>query len=63
MVRQAIAGMPDLEPMINSLIPMGRLAQPGEIADAAVFMCSPRSSYITGCGLIIDGGATIGRKV
>ena len=39
-------------------IPMGRPGEPGEVADAAVFLASPQSSYITGQSLVIDGGAT-----
>jgi 3-oxoacyl-[acyl-carrier protein] reductase len=39
-------------------VPMGRRGQPDEIADAAVFLASPLSSYITGQSMIIDGGVT-----
>jgi 3-oxoacyl-[acyl-carrier protein] reductase len=39
-------------------IPMGRPGEPSEVADAAVFLASPLSSYITGQSLVIDGGAT-----
>jgi 3-oxoacyl-[acyl-carrier protein] reductase len=39
-------------------IPMGRPGESGEVADAAVFLASPLSSYITGQSLVIDGGAT-----
>lgn len=39
-----------------SRIPMGRLGQPDEIADAVVYLASPRSSYITGVVLPVDGG-------
>jgi 3-oxoacyl-[acyl-carrier protein] reductase len=39
-------------------IPMGRPGEPEEVADAVVFLASPRSSYITGQSLVIDGGAT-----
>jgi len=37
-------------------IPLGRLAQPSEIAKAAVFLLSPAASYITGVLLNVDGG-------
>jgi 3-oxoacyl-[acyl-carrier protein] reductase len=39
-------------------IPMGRPGESGEVAEAAVFLASPLSSYITGQSLVIDGGAT-----
>jgi 3-oxoacyl-[acyl-carrier protein] reductase len=39
-------------------IPMGRAGEPTEVADAVVFLASPRSSYITGQTLVLDGGAT-----
>ncbi len=36
---------------------LGRLAQPEEIADPAVFLLSPAASYITGVMLSVDGGS------
>lgn len=39
-------------------IPMGRPGEPREVADAAVFLASPLSSFVTGQSLVIDGGAT-----
>ncbi|MFE4174167.1 SDR family NAD(P)-dependent oxidoreductase [Streptomyces sp. NPDC056909] len=39
-------------------LPLRRTAEPTEIAEAILFLASPRSSYVTGSTLAVDGGAT-----
>jgi NAD(P)-dependent dehydrogenase (short-subunit alcohol dehydrogenase family) len=41
-------------------VPLGRVAEPGEIARAAVFLASEKASFITGQILTADGGKTAG---
>jgi len=43
---------------ICEAIPLGRLAQPREIASVVRFLCSEENSYLTGQNILIDGGFT-----
>ncbi len=43
---------------LSRAIPVGRLAQPEEIARYVAFLCGPENTYITGQTLLIDGGFT-----
>lgn len=41
-------------------VPLGRYAQPSEVADVAVFLASPGAAYITGAVIPVDGGLGMG---
>ena len=41
-------------------VPLGRLARPADIAQAAYFLCSSEGGYIHGANLVVDGGYSIG---
>ncbi len=41
---------------ISKMHPLGRIGQPEEVADVVVWLCSNRSSYVTGHALPVDGG-------
>jgi NAD(P)-dependent dehydrogenase (short-subunit alcohol dehydrogenase family) len=45
---------------LNELQPMGRIAQPEEIAQAVLWLCSDNSSFMTGHALVLDGGRIAG---
>jgi len=42
----------------RAMVPMRRMGQPSEVADCVRFLVSDRASYITGQGIVVDGGLT-----
>ncbi|RYE63975.1 MAG: SDR family oxidoreductase, partial [Oxalobacteraceae bacterium] len=49
---------PDVAKHLLADVPLGRIGQADEIADAALFLASDDSRYMTGAELVIDGGST-----
>jgi NAD(P)-dependent dehydrogenase (short-subunit alcohol dehydrogenase family) len=45
---------------IAALCPIGRAGRPEEVAEAAVWLCSDRASFVTGVALPVDGGHLAG---
>ena len=58
MLEQALAREPRREKTIKSLHPIGRIGEAEEIANAALWLCSDLSSFVTGHQLAVDGGLT-----
>jgi NAD(P)-dependent dehydrogenase (short-subunit alcohol dehydrogenase family) len=52
---------PTVEKRTSGMVPLGRLAEPEDIAEAALYLASPRSSYVTGEVLCVNGGWTPAR--
>lgn len=47
---------PEIYRMVRQTVPSGRLGTPQEVADAAVWVVSPRAGWVNGAALVVDGG-------
>lgn len=54
----AVSADAEREARFNAVVPLGRRAQPEDIADAVPFFLSPDARYVTGQILYVDGGLT-----
>ena len=59
LLQRMVEGHMDLS-VIADAVPMGRISEPEETAQAILWLCSDAASYITGHTLVVDGGLTVG---
>jgi NAD(P)-dependent dehydrogenase (short-subunit alcohol dehydrogenase family) len=52
-------GDEDGQRAVAALIPAGRMAVPGDIADACLLLASPLAGYVSGAELRVDGGGEV----
>lgn len=57
MLQAIMARDPGVEKLVRASLPGGRLGAPAEIAQAVVWLCSDRASYVSGESMLVDGGA------
>ena len=57
---ERLFGSPEMKPFAIGLHPIGRFGQPLEVAEAVLWMCSDRASFMTGQSLVLDGGFLAG---
>ena len=57
MLRASIAKLPGIEKMVLASQPGGRFGRAEEIAEAVVWLCSDRASFVSGESMLVDGGS------
>ena len=59
---QRLFGLPAVHKYVLSCHPIGRFGRPAEVAEAVVWLCSDRASFMTGHSLVLDGGFLAGQN-
>lgn len=56
MMQAFIGGDPGIEKMMRRSVPTGEMGRPEQIAEAVVWLCSERASFVNGESMLVDGG-------
>jgi NAD(P)-dependent dehydrogenase (short-subunit alcohol dehydrogenase family) len=59
MVDEAMRRQPSIDAHLRALHPIGRIGEASEIAEAAVWLCTPAASFVLGVALPVDGGYVV----
>ena len=59
LLHRMVGGHMDIS-VIADAVPMRRISEPEESAQAILWLCSDAASYVTGHTLVVDGGLTVG---
>jgi NAD(P)-dependent dehydrogenase (short-subunit alcohol dehydrogenase family) len=59
MVDRALRHDPSIDGHLKSLHPIGRIGEASEVAEAAVWLCTPAASFVLGVALPVDGGYVV----
>ncbi|MCJ7605185.1 MAG: glucose 1-dehydrogenase [Dehalococcoidales bacterium] len=54
-----LENQPGMAQMVVNMVPLGRDSEPAEVAEAVIWLCSDKASYVTGILMPVDGGFTI----
>jgi NAD(P)-dependent dehydrogenase (short-subunit alcohol dehydrogenase family) len=54
---------PEVKRAYQERVPLGRIAEPEEVAGAVAYLCSPGASFVNGAELVVDGGLTLNGTV
>ena len=59
-LRQAAEQEPAHVDRLSARVPIKRIAEPEEVAEAVAWLCSPAASYVQGITMSVDGGFVLG---
>jgi NAD(P)-dependent dehydrogenase (short-subunit alcohol dehydrogenase family) len=62
-MRKALEENPKHRAFLESLAPIKRFSDPHEVAEAVIFLCSDKASFVVGHTLVADGGACAGKLI